>query len=131
MYEGSKVGSSTREIHHISQFTHTLRLIRYTPHAYASAHRTFAPHSISLDVLAEPANTLTVTLSHNDTAHEHLDRPDALERHLALPSGLVQTQSCPKLVFGNCVRVVDLVPKDDEGGVGQLLHSQEGVELSF
>lgn len=59
-----------------------------------------------LDVLRKPPDALTVslkawsadvrymamlllTLSHNDAAHENLDRPDALERHLALACRLI------------------------------------------
>lgn len=95
------------------------------------AHTSCFATSSPLDVLTEPANTLTIALSHNDTAHENLDRPNALERHLALASCLVQTKCCPELVFGNGVRVVNLVSKDDEGGIGELLHGEEGVELGF
>lgn len=43
------------------------------------------------DVLAEPADTLAITLSHNHTAHENLNGSDTLERHLALARCLVET----------------------------------------
>lgn len=48
--------------------------------------------AVCLDVLRQPADTLTVTLSHDNTAHEDLDGTDALERDLALASGLVETK---------------------------------------
>lgn len=100
-------------------------------HVQTSGRRASKPRSPSLDVLTKPANTLAVTLSHDDTAHEDFDRPDALEWHLALASCLVQTKGCPQLVLGDCVRVIDLVSENDEGGVGELFHGQQSVELGF
>jgi hypothetical protein len=44
---------------------------------------------VRLDVLAQPSDTLSITLSHDHTAHENLNRSDALERYLALASCLV------------------------------------------
>lgn len=47
---------------------------------------------VHLDVLRQPADTLAVALSHDNTAHEDLDRADALERDLTLAGGLVKTK---------------------------------------
>jgi hypothetical protein len=47
---------------------------------------------VSLDVLRQPANTLAVALSHDNTAHENLNGADALKRDLALAGGLVETK---------------------------------------
>lgn len=84
-----------------------------------------------LNVLRQPSDALAVALSHDDRAHEDLDRPDALEGHLALSCGLVQAQLPAQLVLGHGVRVVDLVTKNHEGHLAQLLHRQEGVELGL
>jgi hypothetical protein len=45
-----------------------------------------------LDVLRQPADTIAVTLSHDNTAHENLDGADTLKRDLALSGGLVKTK---------------------------------------
>jgi len=51
-----------------------------------------ARNAFGLDVLRQPADTLAVALSHDNTAHEDLDGADALERDLALAGGLVKTK---------------------------------------
>lgn len=61
--------------------------------------------SCRLDVLRQPADSLTVALSHNNRAHENLDRPDALERHLALARRLVEAEFVSELVLGDGVWV--------------------------
>jgi hypothetical protein len=71
-----------------------------------------------LHVLGEPSDTLAVALSHHDRAHKHLDRTDALQRHLALARGLVHAQLVAQFVLGHSVGVVDLVAQDDEGHLG-------------
>ena len=71
------------------------------------------------------------TLSHNNTAHEHLNRPDAFEGDLALARGVIQTELLPQLILTDRIRVVDLVAQDDKGHLGQLLHRQESVELDL
>jgi hypothetical protein len=75
------------------------------------------------------ASTPPLTLSHNHTAHENLDRPDTLKRHFALTRRLIQTQDLPQLILADRVGVVDLVAENDEGGVGELLHGEESIEL--
>lgn len=71
------------------------------------------------------------TLSHHHTAHEHLDRPDTLQRNLALPRRLPQTQLMSEFLLADGVRVIDFVAEDQEGDFGQVFHGQEGVELGF
>jgi hypothetical protein len=36
-----------------------------------------------------------------------------------------------QLVLANSIGVIDLVSEDEEGHLGQLLHGEEGVELSL
>lgn len=47
------------------------------------------------------------------------------------PTCLVQTQLVPKLVLAHSVGVVDLVSEDEEGSLAQILHAEQGVELSL
>lgn len=70
-------------------------------------------------------------MSHDNTAHEHLDRPDTLERNLALASSLVQTKLVTEFILADGVGVVDFVSEDEEGDLGELLHGEEGVELGL
>lgn len=86
---------------------------------------------VRLDVLGQPSDTLAVALAHDDTAHEQLDGPNALERDLAFAGGLVQTQLVAKLVLAHGIGVVNLVAEDEEGDLGEVLHGQEGVELGL
>ena len=72
-----------------------------------------------------------LTLPHDHTAHEDLNRPDALKRHHALAGCLVQTKLRPQLVLRDGLGVVDLVAEHQEGGVGEGLHSQQRVELGL
>jgi hypothetical protein len=73
----------------------------------------------------------SLTLPHDNTAHEDLDGSDALERDLALAGGLVQTQLAPELILADRLGVVDLVAENDEGDVGELLHAEERIELGL
>lgn len=70
-------------------------------------------------------------MPHDNTAHEDLDGPDALKRHLTLACCLVQTELSPQLILGDGLGMVDLVSKDEEGGVGKGLHGQERIELGL
>lgn len=81
--------------------------------------------------MRQPADTLAVTLSHDNTAHEHLDRPDSLKRDLALTSGLVETKLVTELVLTDSVGVIDLVAENEERDLGEILHGEESVELSL
>ena len=85
----------------------------------------------SLDILAQPANAITITLPHDNRAHENLNRPDALQRDLALARRLIQAQLMSQLVLADRIRVVDLVSEDQEGRLGEVFHGQERVELGF
>lgn len=123
---------------HLVCVKNKLTIIHSWLHLYARASPPhYAPplsfHFLCVDlhILAEPADTVAVALSHNHTAHEDLNRSDALERHLALARRLVQTQLMAQLVFGNGVRVVDLVAEDHEGRRGEILHGEQGVQLGF
>jgi hypothetical protein len=107
----------------------------------AASTATFAPTSQlacpdqsvhgALDILAQPSDTFSVSLPHDNTAHEDLNGSDALKRHLALASSLVQAQSRAELVLRYSLGVIDLVAEDNEGGVLKLLHGQESVELGL
>ena len=59
----------------------------------------------NLDILRKPTDALAVALAHDDTAHEHLDGPDAFERDLALARRLVEAELMPEFVFGYGVGV--------------------------
>ena len=85
----------------------------------------------SLDVLRQPPYALTVALAHDDRAHEDLDRADALEGDLALARRLVQTELMTEFILRHGIRVIDLVAKDKEWDLGQLLHREESVELGL
>jgi len=84
-----------------------------------------------LNVLRQPADTLTVTLSHDNTAHEDLDGTNALERNLALAGSLVETKLVSELVLTDGTGVVNLVTKNQEGSLGEVLHGQKSIELSL
>jgi hypothetical protein len=84
-----------------------------------------------LDILAQPPDSLSVSLPHDHTAHEDLDRSNALKRHLALARGLVQAQCRAKLVFRYSLGVINLVAEDNEGGVLEFLHSEKSIELGL
>ena len=105
----------------------TLQLLTLLSHSLEPAtlnHR-------QLDVLAQPPDPLSIPLPHNHAAHEDLNRPNALKRHLALARSLIQAQHAAQLVLRDGIRVVDLVAEDDERRALQLLHGEQGVELGF
>lgn len=78
-----------------------------------------------------PWDSMKLTLSHNNTAHEHLDRPDTLERDLALTSSLVETELVAQLILADSIGVIDLVSENEEGNLRELLHGEESVELGL
>lgn len=71
--------------------------------------------------MREPAEALAVALAHDDGAHEDLDGADVPERDLALTRGLVEAELVTELLLGDGTGGVDLVTKDEEGNVGELL----------
>lgn len=81
--------------------------------------------------MAFPWDSTKLTLSHNNTAHEHLDRPDTLERDLALTSSLVETELVAQLILADSIGVIDLVSENEEGNLRELLHGEESVELGL
>lgn len=82
-----------------------------------------------------PAKWLAVvfrlTLSHDHRAHEDLNGPDALQRHLALTRCLVETKLVTQLLLGDGVGVVNLVAQDDKRHLLELLHGQQGIKLGL
>lgn len=84
-----------------------------------------------LNVLRQPPNALTVSLSHHNRAHEDLNGPNSIKRHFALASSLIQAELMSQLVFGNSVWVVDLVAEDEKWGLGEVFHAEQSVELGF
>lgn len=78
-----------------------------------------------------PWDSMKLTLSHNNTAHEHLDRPDTLERDLALTSSLVETELVAQLILADSIGVIDLVSENEEGNLRELLHGEKSVELGL
>lgn len=70
-------------------------------------------------------------MTHDNTAHEQLNRPDTLERDLALAGSLVQTELVTELILGDGVGVIDLVAEHEERHLGQILHGEQGVELGL
>lgn len=74
---------------------------------------------------------LLLTLPHDNTAHEQLNRPDPFKRNLALTSRLVQTKLVTQLVLAHSIGMVDLVSEDEEGHLSEILHGEEGVQLGL
>ena len=74
--------------------------------------------------LRKPLKALTIPLSHHDRAHEYLNRPDPLHLRLTLPRRLIQAQPMSQLVLTDRLRVVDLVPEDEEGYFGQIFETK-------
>ena len=77
-----------------------------------------------LRLCAEPRRNATLTLSHDDGAHEDLDGPDSLEGNLALASSLVEAKLVAELILRDGIGVIDLVAEDDKGNLGELLHGE-------
>lgn len=71
------------------------------------------------------------TLSHNNGAHENLNWPDALQRHLALAGSLIQSKLVSKIILGDGIWVVNLVAKDDKWDLLKLLHGEKSIELGL
>jgi hypothetical protein len=90
-----------------------------------------APFATVMDKRGDKKHMSGLTLSHNNTAHEHFDGPDPLKGHLALTRCLVQTKLVSKLVLAHSIGVVNLVSEDQEGDLGQLLDGEEGIELDL
>lgn len=81
------------------------------------------------DVLTEPPETLSVTLTHDNRAHKEFDGSDILEGNFALAGRLVESQSLAKLLFAHCSRGVNLVAENQERHLCKTLDAQESVEL--
>jgi hypothetical protein len=70
-------------------------------------------------------------LSHNNRAHEQLDRPDALQRDLALASSLVEAKLVSHLILGDGIGVINLVAENHERHLGKLFHREKSIELGL
>jgi len=81
--------------------------------------------------LAQPSNALSVSLPHDNTAHEHLDWSNALKWHLAFAGRMVQAKCGAQLVFTDGVGVIDLVTEDDEWSGFELFQGEQGIELGL
>lgn len=64
----------------------------------------------------------SLTLPHDHTAHEHLDRSDSLQWDFTLARCLVQSQLMSQLVFRDGIGMIDLVAEDEERCLGQVFH---------
>lgn len=85
-----------------------------------------------LNILRQPSNTVSVALSHDNGAHEELNGSDvAVERHLALTGGLVQSEGVLELELGHGLGHVDLVAQNQEGHSLELLNGKQRVELGL
>lgn len=84
-----------------------------------------------LYILGQPSDAITVALTHDNRAHEQLDRSDALQRDLALAGGLVQAKSVSQLLLRLGLWVIDLVAEDNEGNLGEFLHGKKGIEFGL
>lgn len=85
-----------------------------------------------LDVLTEPSDTLSVSLTHDNGAHEDLKRAEvAIERNLALTGGLEETKGMSELILRDSMGLINLVTKNKEGNALELLDGKESIELSL
>jgi len=98
-------------------------------HRNPPAPPTVLPSVLILDVLREPPEGLSVTLPHDDGAHEELDGSDSLEGNLSLARSLVDAELVAKLILRDGVGVIDLVAEDNEGDLGQIIHGEKRVDL--
>lgn len=86
--------------------------------------------SNSFDVIRQPAKALAVAGPPHHAAHVELHRADAVERHLALASRvIVQPQLDAQLVLRGSAAHVDLVAKDEEGHLREVLRREQAVQL--
>jgi len=88
----------------------------------------------SVQVLRDPSEPLSVSLPLEDAAHEELQgAPVQLApRHLPLAGGLpVQPEHLSELVLSGSAGSVNLVSKDENGTIAQLLVSQQRLQLNL
>jgi len=89
------------------------------------------PSERGLNILRDPAEAVTVPLPLDNGAHEDFNGSDVRKRNFALPSGLVQAEMMPELLLANSALGVDLVAKNEEGDLRELLDRKEGVKFGF
>ncbi len=111
--------------------------------------RAVSPLSRISDILRQPSDTVPIscglvscyrpgcpqsvlpTLPHNNAAHKDLDRSDAFKGHLAFACCLIKSQLVSQLIFRQCIGMIYLVSQDKERDLAEILHREEGIELSF
>ena len=87
---------------------------------------------LNLNILTEPFDTFSVSLAHDDGAHEDLKRSDLLlKSNLTLTGGLVKAKALSQLVLGNGASLINLVTENEERNISQLLNTKEGIEFSL
>lgn len=86
---------------------------------------------LHLNILGQPSDTLSVSLAHDNTAHEDLNRTNALERNLALTSSLVETKLVTQLILADGIGVVDLVSENKERHLGEVLHGEKSIQFGL
>lgn len=82
---------------------------------------------VSVCVVGEPSDAVSVALSHDDRCHKDLDRPDVFEGLLALARRLVESEGVSELVLRDCAGGINLVAEDEERYFLQFFDAQEGV----
>lgn len=79
----------------------------------------------------EERHTITVSLLHDDRAHENLDGAHVLQWDLALASGLDQSEGRAELLLRDGAGSVNLVSKNQEGNTLELLDGKESLFCFF
>src|SRR5688572_14690870 len=72
-------------------------------------------------------HTITISLLHDNRAHKDLNRANVLQWDLALACGLEQSKSRAKIFFRDGEGGINLVSKDQEGNMFQLLDGKKGL----
>ena len=80
------------------------------------------------NVLRKPSESVSVSLPHHHRAHKDLSGPNPVEHDLALAGGLVKAQHRAELILAHGALGVNLVAQDQERGLGQLFHLEQGLE---
>ena len=80
-------------------------------------------------VVRKPPEAVTIALAHHNRAHEQFNRTNILERDRALACRLEQAERLTQLLFRNGARSINLVTKDQERYLAQLLNRKKRVKL--
>lgn len=71
------------------------------------------------------------TLSHNNTTHKNLNRPDPLQRNFTFTRRLPQSHVMTQFILTHSIRVIDFVSENKERNLGEFFHCKERVKLGF